>query len=105
MTTNVGEVQNSGIEVSLKTVNIQTKDWNWTTSFNFSHNKNKIKEINGTGENLPADGLFVGEPINNVYGYDWAGIVTDRNMTVPDTEIAKAKGFAPGQSVKEYDYY
>ena len=105
MTTNVGEVKNTGIEISLKTVNIQTKDWNWTTSFNFSHNKNKIVEINGTGENLPADGLFVGEPINNVYGYNWAGIVTDRNMTVPDTEIAKAKGFTPGQSVKEYDYY
>ena len=105
MSTNVGEVQNRGIEVSLTTVNVETKDWRWETTFNFAHNKNKVKEINGTGEDLVADHLFIGQPINNVYGYEWSGIVNDKDMTVPDTQAARDKGFTPGSTVKSYDYY
>ena len=105
MVTNVGSVKNTGIEISLNTVNIQTKDWNWTTSFTFSHNKNKVVDINGTGNDLPSDGLFIGEPVNNVYEYKWDGVVSDRNMIVPNTEIAKEKNFTPGETVKEADYY
>ena len=105
MTTNIGEVRNKGVEVSLTTVNVDTKNWNWTTTFTFAHNNNKVREINGTGEDLPASNLFIGYTINNVYGYEWAGIVSDKNITVPDTEVARANGFTPGQSVKAYDYY
>ncbi len=105
MKTNVGSVKNTGIEVSLNTVNIDTKDWNWTTSFTFAHNKNKVIEINGTGNDLPSSLLFVGEPFNNVYDYKWDGVVSDRDMVVPNTKIAEDKGFKPGEVVKEYDYY
>ena len=30
---NVGKVNNKGIEIQLNTLNVQTKDWNWETSF------------------------------------------------------------------------
>ena len=105
MTTNVGKVQNKGIEIALTTVNIENQDWRWETTFNFAHNKNKIKEINGTGESLPTNGLFIGEPFNNVYQYNWVGIVSDRNMVVPDNDAARNNGFTPGATVKESDYY
>ena len=105
MTTNVGKVQNKGVEIALTTVNIENQDWRWETSFNFAHNKNTVKEINGTGESLKADGLFIGEPYNNVYQYDWAGVVSDRNMTVPDNDAARNAGFNPGDQIKESDYY
>lgn len=105
MTTNIGEVRNKGIEISLNTVNVDTKDLNWTTSFTFAHNNNKVREINGTGEDLPANNLFIGYSVNNTYGYEWAGIVNDLDMTVPNTQIAKDKGFVPGKTVKSYDYY
>ena len=109
MTTNVGSVRNEGVEVSLTTENIQTKDWRWTTTFTFAHNKNTVREINGEGGNVisgeDTGNLFIGQPFNNIYGYEWAGIVSDRDMTVPNTEIARLKGFTPGQTVKEYDYY
>lgn len=39
---NVGKVKNTGIEALLKTVNIDTKDFRWETSFTFAMNKNKI---------------------------------------------------------------
>ena len=106
--TNIGSVRNRGIEIALTTENIQTRDWRWTTSFTFAHNKNKVLEINGTGDLLTgghSGNLFIGEPYNNVYGYEWDGIVTDQMMTVPDTEIARLKGFTPGEQVKQYEYY
>ena len=108
MITNIGSVRNSGVEISLTTENIVTKDWHWTTTFNFAHNKNKVLEINGTGNLVtgdPTGNLFIGQPYNNIYGYQWVGIVSDRNMIVPDHEIARIQGFTPGTSVPEYEYY
>ena len=108
VTTNIGSVRNRGIEASLTTENIQTKDWHWTTTFTFAHNKNEVLEINGTGDLLTgghSGNLFIGEPYNNIYGYEWDGIVSNRDMVVPETEIAKLKGFTPGEIVKEYEYY
>lgn len=109
MSTNVGSVRNTGIEVALTTINIDTRDWNWTTSFTFAHNKNKVLEINGVADEIVASGatgsLFVGQPINNVYTYQEGGIVNADMMTVPDTDIAKEKGFTPGEQVRMCDYY
>ena len=108
LTSNVGSVRNRGIELSLTTVNIESKDWNWQTTFNFSHNQNKVREINGTGDRLingVSKSLFVGYSATNVWGYEWGGIVSDKMMTVPDNAIAKAQGFTPGEQVREYDYF
>lgn len=105
MTTNIGKVRNRGIEFSLTGVILETKDWHWDATVTYSKNKNEVREINGTGSDLPNDNLFIGHPVNNVYGYDWTGIVTDRDMIVPDTKIAVMKGLVPGSTMKEYDYY
>lgn len=105
MKTNVGKVRNRGIEIALNTVNVETKDWHWETSFTFAKNKNEVREINGLGKDLPGEGLFIGKPFNNIYGYDWTGIVSDKNMVVPNKDIAIAKGLTPGTIMKESDYY
>nr|WP_084407040.1 TonB-dependent receptor [Pedobacter panaciterrae] len=42
---NLGEMSNKGFEVQVNTVNIQTKDFQWSTTFNVSHNKNKIEKL------------------------------------------------------------
>jgi len=105
MWTNVGKVQNRGLEISLNTIPVLTKDWRWEVNASYSRNINTVKEINGSGADLPNDNLFVGHSVNNVYGYHWAGIVTDRDMIVPDNDAAVRNGFTPGTTVKEYDYY
>lgn len=107
---NVGEVQNRGIEFALNTVNIQTKDWYWTTSFNFARNINKVKKINGENKIIDSDNpitssLFVGSPMNSLYLYKWDGIVSDKNITVPNNEAAVNAGFTPGEQVRSCDYY
>ncbi len=107
--TNVGKVRNRGIEVSLTTVNIDTRDWTWTTTLTFAHNKNRVKELMNGQDKLLSKGvtknLFVGQPVNNCYGLVWDGIVSDQMMVVPDHQIAKDNGFTPGESVRACDYY
>ena len=108
MTTNVGSVRNTGVEVSLTTENIKKKDLTWSTTFTFASNSNKVLEINGIDTRYvkgTTNSLFVGSSVYNVYNYKMGGIVDDRYMTVPNTQIAKDKGFTPGDKVKSYDYY
>ncbi len=109
MMTNIGKVRNTGIEISLNTINIETRDWNWQTTFTFAHNSNKVKQINGVSDEVNTSGatggLFVGYPVNNIYTYEWDGIVSDKNMIVPDHQVAKDHGFVPGSTVRVCDYY
>lgn len=102
---NMGKVRNTGVEIALNTVNVQTKDWNWTTSFTFSHNKNEIIQSNDGKNDDISNSWFVGESINALYNYKLGGIVSDKMMTVPNTKVAVDKGFEPGQSVVSRDYY
>ncbi len=109
MKTNIGKVQNRGVEVSLTTVNIDNRNFTWSTTFTFNHNSNKVKEINGISDEVintdVTKSYFVGYPTNNIYQYIWDGVVTDRFMTVPDHKCAIVNGFTPGTQVREYDYY
>ena len=105
MTTNIGKVRNRGIEIGVNGTIIDTDVFTWEMGINFAKNVNEVRDIDGTGNNQPNNNLFIGETINNIYGYIWDGIVSDRDMVVPNTEVARAKGFTPGQTVKSYDYY
>ena len=71
---NVGSLSNQGIEVALNTVNVNGPDFRWTTSIMFSSNKNKIKDINGSKEDDPGNGWFIGEDITSLWDYQWDGI-------------------------------
>ena len=106
--TNIGSVENKGVELSLTTVNVDTKNWTWTTTFNFSRNKNKVKEINGEGDREISGitgSLFVGSSSNVIWAYKTDGIVSDKIIRVPNTDAARNAGFTPGEKVVSRDYY
>lgn len=108
LVTNIGNVRNRGIELSLNTVNVQKRNLRWETNFTFAANQNKVLEINGTSDQIiggTTRTLMVGEPVNNIYSYNWTGIVSDKTMVVPDNDGARNKGFTPGTEVKSSDYY
>lgn len=84
---NVGAVRNQGIELSLSTVNIQTKDFTWSSDFNISFNRSKVMELTEGEEFLLSKVSFtadynssylyiaqVGQPMAQFYGYEWAGV-------------------------------
>ncbi len=88
---NVGKVLNRGVELSLNTVNIQKKDFSWTTNLNFTTNHNEILELSDGIQRDEANGWFVGQPIGVVWTYESTGIWQADEAT----EAAKY-GQAPG---------
>lgn len=46
--TNVGNVDSKGIEISLNATPIQTKDWEWNLSYNFTWQNMKVKNLSLT---------------------------------------------------------
>lgn len=80
---NIGKVRNRGFELSLNTVNVQTRDLRFETTFGFALNKNTIEALYGEGvtEDL-GNAWFVGSPVSVYYNYELGGIVNDKPLTV-----------------------
>lgn len=107
MPQNVGSIRNSGVEFSLTTVNIQKEKIRWTTSLNYSANRNKILDLGPASSVLtgnvstslfPSGGqsssiLQVGQPIGSFYGYVFDGIwQTQDQITKSGTKQAVKPG-------------
>lgn len=71
---NIGNLTNKGIEVSIYTTNIVAKNFRWTSSINFSANKNKITNLGGQvlggGENKAMEG----QPLGVFFTKEYAGV-------------------------------
>lgn len=83
MIINAGETKNMGVDLTINTNNITTKDFNWTTQVTLSHNKNTVEALTGEavqyyeaqfGHNQSTHRLAVGEPIGQFYGYVTEGV-------------------------------
>lgn len=92
VTTNLGSVQNSGVEVGLNTVNIKTDRFSWRSNINFARNKNKIVELYGDGKDDIGNARFLGEKVRVVYNYKVLGV-----WQTSEVAEAAAYGQKPGQ--------
>ncbi len=71
---NIGKVENEGIEFALNTVNLNTKSGvRWNTDFNISFQRNKVLQLL-QGQDRIGTTYFVGQPIDIIYTYGWAGV-------------------------------
>ncbi len=81
---NTGSIRNKGIEFTLNTVNIKTKDLEWRTGATLSINRNKVTKLNSETAMLPgtmSDGATYtmskeGGPVGRFYGYNVIGMFT-----------------------------
>ena len=64
--TNIGSMENKGVEVTLGMKPIQTDDWYWTIDYNFTYNHNEITELIGDDPNyfVPTGGIGGGTGVN-----------------------------------------
>ncbi|MEN8194226.1 MAG: SusC/RagA family TonB-linked outer membrane protein, partial [Bacteroidota bacterium] len=101
---NVGEVENKGIEFLIGGVPVQTDDFRWDVSFNFSKNENKLIELidgldsfvlNTSNSGNVSIRAEVGGSIGDIYGTKWK---TDENGQLLVTE----EGFPQASSTREY---
>ena len=96
---NVGSVRNAGFELNLNTVNIQSKNFTWSTNFIFATNKNKIIKLkDGNADIFPGPNflgqtniLRVGEAIGSFWGRTRLGTYSDK-----EADLAASQGLKPG---------
>jgi len=103
MISNIGRVENKGIELSLTANAVSKKNFNWSVSTTFSRNRNKILELFGEVDeygNLLDDiarKRFIGEPINVIHTYQFDGIWQYADTTIipyshmPDAEPGRIR--------------
>lgn len=96
--TSLGQVNNKGIELTIRSVNVKTKDLTWNTSVTYWKNANKLIHLYGQDKNGDgkedddiANSLFIGKSIGAIYGYQQDGIVQ-----TSDAAYIALTGAAPG---------
>jgi TonB-linked SusC/RagA family outer membrane protein len=80
---NLGSLQNQGLEVMIKSVNIDQRDFNWQTTLSIAGNRSKVLDI-GASEYLNIAGatnqggtggrLYVGQPVPVFVGVEYLGV-------------------------------
>ncbi len=106
MMSNIAKINNKGIELTLNTHNINTKSFQWNSTLTFAKNNEKVKNIelgsNTTVDELVSLNLFLGHPVNTVYGYKKIGI-----WQLGEEEEAAKYGCKPGEvklaTVEQFD--
>jgi TonB-linked SusC/RagA family outer membrane protein len=71
---NIGKTRNKGIEVTINTQNVQSKNFTWSTDFIFARNKEEIVELYGGKNDDTGNGWFIGQPSQVYYDYKFLGI-------------------------------
>ena len=74
MMDNVGKTSNKGLELTLNTIPVLTKDFMWQSNLNFAWQKDKIEELSNGKEDDINNAWFIGESISVFYGYENAGL-------------------------------
>ncbi|NEM98416.1 SusC/RagA family TonB-linked outer membrane protein [Pontibacter sp. BT327] len=79
---NTGTMQNRGFELTVNSSNIQNQNLNWTSSFNFGLNRNKITAFNygflsQYSAATSASVTKVGTSTGSIWGYEWGGVDPD----------------------------
>jgi TonB-linked SusC/RagA family outer membrane protein len=99
--TNIGSVENNGLEFSIKTVNLKNK-FKWSTDANISFNQNKVISLTDDGSFVGYDAAFgytnsirvvPGEAMSSFYGYKQIGVYKDA------ADVAASAKWASGGSV------
>lgn len=93
MQRNVGEIQNEGFELSFNSINIKTRNFEWTSNFNISFNKNKILSFSSGEKSVLSNVKFldeayiaqVGGPVAQYYGYVSDGVYQFEDFDIHQT--------------------
>lgn len=97
ITTNLGQVDNKGVELSIHSNNIQSSNFEWTTDFTFSYNKNTIRHLlgdrdeNGKETDIASNGWFIGHSIGEIWDFKSEGV-----WSVAEADEAAKFGQVPG---------
>jgi TonB-linked SusC/RagA family outer membrane protein len=92
VTRNVGETQNTGIELGVTTVNVDKGGFKWSSDIVFTKNTEKIISLYNGAKDDPGNKWFIGQPLSAIFDYRKLGI-----WQTSEADAAKALGSTVGQ--------
>lgn len=101
---NVGSMENKGIELTLNTVNVNTGDFSWNTTFNISMNRNKVLTLATPADIFGVGGpnftnqtsiIRIGEPVGSFWGLNRLGVWSEAEKD----EAAKFRSYRNGLTI------
>lgn len=103
---NIGRVDNEGIDFLVNTLNVDTRDFRWETTFSVNYNRNEIKKLGENNEDIITNPGFVGgniilrvgQPLSSFYGYRRLG-----TWGTDEAEEAAKVGAVPGVAKRTKD--
>jgi TonB-dependent starch-binding outer membrane protein SusC len=107
ISSNIGQIHNYGLEIGVNGLIVKNHNFSWEAAVNYSLNRDEIVSIiradndgDGLEDDLIADGLFIGQPLNVIYGF-----VNDGMWQLSDQQAGIIpQGFYPGTyKVKNLD--
>lgn len=110
ITTNVGELVNRGLEIELRSINVDNDLLKWESSFNITFLKNEVTKLYGDLKELPGDpSVRVGESLGTHFTQRFAGVnpATGRPMWYdingnPKYQVVAGDRVVAGNSLPEY---
>ncbi len=99
---NIGSMENKGLEIGINTINVQNKDFGWSTAFNISLNRNKVLSLATPADIFGLGGpnftnqtniIRVGEPVGSFWGLTRLGVWTEAERA----EAAKFSSYRGGK--------
>jgi len=96
MMDNIGETKNFGVDLTLNTVPVKFKDFQWNSDLTLAYQKDEIVELANGKEDDIANAWFIGESIAVHYGIDNEGIWQAEDQELMDKFNANGHKFTAG---------
>jgi TonB-linked SusC/RagA family outer membrane protein len=88
---NIGRLQNTGMDLSIHSINVRTKDFTWETNLAYSFFHNKIIQLYGNNQSDTGNSWFLGKSLGAIYTYKLLGV-----WQVGQNPTASQLGAQPG---------
>lgn len=100
---NIGNLTNKGIEISVNTTNFSGKYFRWTSSLNFSANKNKITNLGGQLLGESVNKAMEGQPLGVFVAREYAGVDPANGDALYYKNTPKAGGTTDRSTTNNYN--
>lgn len=104
---NFGSLENKGVEFSINSLNIQSRNFLWSTNLILAYNKNVITQLNSpvpisTGLEKVRSKYLTGYPAFAIFAYQFAGLdnLGDPQIYLGDKTVTKERNVATPEDIK-----
>jgi len=94
---NIGQTANHGIDININTINMTTRNFQWTTNLNASWQKEKIEFLSNGKQDDILNNWFIGQPIGVIYGFASNGMWQYADTGLLRKFALNGNNFTPGQ--------